>query len=112
MFDLHIKKVRKKLGLTQKELAEKCGFSQSYISQLESNLRVVSPTLQTVEVIAENLRICPYILMSYDCNKCKTVKLKENSNIKECRKETTQQALELHEKDSEDIIKYINAKTG
>lgn len=103
MFDLHIKKVRKKLGLTQKELAKRCGLSQAYISQLESNLRVVSPTLQTVEVIAEKLRICPYILMSYDCNKCIIVKLKEK-DIEQCRKETTQQVLELHEKDGKDII--------
>ena len=111
MFNLHIKKVRKKLGLTQKELAEKCGLSQSYISQLESNLRVVSPTLQTVEVIAENLRICPYILMSYDCNKCTTFKLK-GKDIEQCRKESTQQALELHEKDAKDIIEYINTNIG
>lgn len=95
MFTLHIREVRKKLGLTQKELAEKCGLSQSYISQLESNLRVISPTLQTIEVIAECLRICPDILISYDCNKCKVVKLKE-IDIERCRKETMQQALELH----------------
>ena len=108
MFNLHIREVRKKLRLTQKELAEKCGFSQSYISQLESNLRVVSPTLQTVEAIAEGLKICPYILISYDCNKCRVVKLKGNQEIEKCRKESAQQALELHDKSTKDIIKYIS----
>lgn len=99
MFQLYIKKVRKKSGLTQKELAEKSGLTQSYISQLESSLRVTSPTLQTIETIAKALEICPCILISYDCDKCNIVKLKE-IDVDECSKETTHQALELHKQNT------------
>ena len=97
MFQLYIKEVRKKRRLTQKELAKRCGLTQSYISQLESNLRVTSPTLQTIELIAEALEICPYILISYDCEKCNVVKAKGN-DIAKCKKETEQEAIRLHRK--------------
>ena len=99
MFQLYIKEVRKKRRLTQKELAKRCGLTQSYISQLESNLRITSPTLQTIETIAKALEICPYILISYDCDKCNVVKLK-GIDIEECREETMQQALELHKQNT------------
>lgn len=95
MFDLHIKKIRKKLGMTQRELAEKSQLSQSYISQLESDLRTVTPTLQTIESIAESLKICPYILISYDCNKCRIIKSKD-SDIQKCKKDNIDNALKLN----------------
>lgn len=74
MFKLKIKKFRKQLNLTQKELANRCNLSQGYLSCLESNHRSKSPTLRTVETIASALGICPFELLEYTCDKCKDKK--------------------------------------
>ena len=55
VFKLH--KARMQAHLTQRELARLCGFSQSYISDLE--LETKSPTLKVVEKLANVLRIHP-----------------------------------------------------
>ena len=108
MFDLHIKKARKKIRMTQKELAEKSRLSQSYISQLESPLRTITPTLQTIEVIAESLKICPYILISYDCNKCRIVRAKETCNVNKCKENSIMQMLEIRKDiDAKEISEYF-----
>lgn len=51
----NIKKIRDKKGISQTELAEGCGVTQALISQIESNIRVVSFPLATA--IARYLKI-------------------------------------------------------
>jgi len=57
-----IKTLRKKLGMTQKELAEQVGLTPSFISQLEKNL--ISPSLDSLLKLSEKLNTQPiYFLM-------------------------------------------------
>lgn len=67
---LEIKKFRRLNKLTQKQLAEMTGLSQSYISQLESNKSYKAPTMATVLSLAKALGVCPTILINYDCDNC------------------------------------------
>ncbi|MCM1334957.1 MAG: helix-turn-helix domain-containing protein [Bacteroides sp.] len=50
-----IKKARKDLNLTQKDLADKVGTNQSYVSQLENGY--ISPSLSHAMAIAKELHI-------------------------------------------------------
>ena len=52
-----IKALRRKRGLSQKQLAEISGIAQSSISHIETGDR--SPTLRTVEKIAMGLEVQP-----------------------------------------------------
>lgn len=53
---------RKKLGLTQADLAERLGVRQPYVSALESGTR--KPTLDTIARLAEALNTTPDALLS------------------------------------------------
>ncbi len=55
-------RIRKELGLTQEELAEKSGLSQQYISGLENGLR--NPTIVTVYELALALGVSHLDLLS------------------------------------------------
>ena len=46
MLGEHVRNIRKKRGITLKELAEKTGLSIGYISQIERNL--TAPSLSTL----------------------------------------------------------------
>lgn len=50
-----IKKLRKQKGLTQTEFASLCGITQTYLSQIEGNLK--EPNLSTLKTISENISI-------------------------------------------------------
>ncbi|MHB8261746.1 MAG: helix-turn-helix domain-containing protein [Bacteroidia bacterium] len=50
-----IKSSRKQKGLTQIELATLCDITQTYLSQIEGNLK--EPNLSTLKVISEKLNI-------------------------------------------------------
>lgn len=50
-----IKRIRKEKGFTQSFLSEKCGITQTYLSQIESNTK--EPNISTVKKIAESLDI-------------------------------------------------------
>ena len=50
-----IKNIRKQKALTQNEFAALCGITQTYVSQIEGNLK--EPNLSTLKVIGENLNI-------------------------------------------------------
>jgi transcriptional regulator with XRE-family HTH domain len=63
LFILNLKKWRKMTKFSQKELAEKCGTSHSYIRQLESNKG--HPSFALIGKIADALQIEPYQLF-YD----------------------------------------------
>lgn len=50
-----IKDLRKQRSLTQKEFASLCNISQTYLSQIEGNLK--EPNLSTLKTISEKLEI-------------------------------------------------------
>ena len=50
-----IKNIRKHKGLTQNELASLSNITQTYLSQIETNLK--EPNLSTLKVISHNLEI-------------------------------------------------------
>ena len=50
-----IKNIRKQKGQTQSEFALACGITQTYLSQIESNLK--EPNLSTLKSISENLNV-------------------------------------------------------
>lgn len=50
-----IKKVRKQRKLTQTELASICDITQTYLSQIEGNLK--EPNLSTLKTISEKLKM-------------------------------------------------------
>lgn len=51
----NIKKFRKEKGLSQEELAERCGLHRTYIGSVERHERNV--TLSTLEVLSETLDV-------------------------------------------------------
>jgi len=51
----NIKKLRQKLGLTQKELAEKAGLSVSYLTDIENGRE--RPAIKTLARIAKVLGV-------------------------------------------------------
>ncbi|NMF06589.1 helix-turn-helix domain-containing protein [Clostridium beijerinckii] len=57
----NIKKYRTTLGLTQKQLAEKCSLSESAIKYYESNRR--NPKIETLTKIADTLKISLQLLL-------------------------------------------------
>lgn len=48
-----IKNIRKQKGQTQGEFAATCGITQTYLSQIEGNLK--EPNLSTLKLISEKL---------------------------------------------------------
>lgn len=48
-------RIRKELGITQEELAVRCGLSQQYLSDLERGKR--NPTIVTIYEIAQALGV-------------------------------------------------------
>ncbi|MBE0649654.1 MAG: helix-turn-helix transcriptional regulator [Bacteroidales bacterium] len=57
-----IKSLRKEKGIRQVDFAEKCGISQTYLSQIENDER--NPTLDVLERISKVLEI-PYPVLSF-----------------------------------------------
>lgn len=50
-----IKHLRQQKGIKQNSLAEKSGISQTYLSQIENNVK--EPNISTLKVICENLNV-------------------------------------------------------
>ena len=59
-----IRKTRIEKGLTQKEVAERCGMADSAIRKYESGK--VCPKIETLKRIAEALGVDPYSLVDFD----------------------------------------------
>lgn len=57
----NLKRLRKKLGISQEDFAEKCGLHRTYIGAIERSERNI--TLQTLEKIAESLGVSPQDLL-------------------------------------------------
>jgi len=51
----NIKRIRKQKGLTQTEFASLCNITQTYLSQIESNLK--EPNLSILQNISNNLNV-------------------------------------------------------
>ena len=60
-----IKGIREALGMTQEQLAERCGFSQSYIADIENGRRE-NLELSTVKKIAEGLKCTTLVQIAPD----------------------------------------------
>ena len=60
----NVRRAREAAGLTQEQLAERSGFSQQYISDLERGRR--NPTIVSVFEIAQALGATPIQLLSPD----------------------------------------------
>ena len=61
-----IKNMRKQKKLTQGEFASLCGITQTYLSQIEGNLK--EPNLSILKTISENLNIPLPILFFLSLN--------------------------------------------
>jgi transcriptional regulator with XRE-family HTH domain len=57
-----IKTLRKKIGMTQKELAQQVGLTPSFISQLEKNL--ISPSIDSLLKLSERLNTQPIYFLT------------------------------------------------
>ena len=57
----NLRRLRKKLGISQEGLAEKCGLHRTYIGAIERSERNI--TLQTLEKLAESLGVSPQDLL-------------------------------------------------
>jgi transcriptional regulator with XRE-family HTH domain len=75
LFIQNLKRWRKAIGISQKDLAEKCGTAHSYIRQLESGSG--HPSFAFIGKIANALQIEPYQLF-YD----ETAKSNKSARIK------------------------------
>jgi len=72
-----IRTLRKKLGMTQKELAGQVGLTPSFISQLEKNL--ISPSLDSLLKLSEKLNTQPiYFLMDGESGPWQKMVIKPN----------------------------------
>ncbi len=58
----NVERMRRAQGITQEHLAERCGFSQQYISGLENGRR--NPTVVTLYEIATALGVTPVELLA------------------------------------------------
>lgn len=61
-FGLRIAELRKQLGISQEELAERCGVHRTYIGSIERGEK--SPTLNTIEKFAKGLNVCIHDLLN------------------------------------------------
>ena len=85
---LNMKECRKRLGISQANLAEQCGLTPSYIGEIEIGRKF--PSAKSLEKIANVLKLKPYQLFfdkldwgDYDKNELLqdfTMKLKEQLN--------------------------------
>ncbi len=64
LFAKNVRIERTKLGITQDELAEICGYHRTYIGSVERGERNI--TLATVEALAKAFDIKPYRLLRGD----------------------------------------------
>lgn len=57
-----LKRLRKRRGLTQEQLAEAAGIGRSYLARLETARQ--DPTLSTIEKLAKALKVKPATLLT------------------------------------------------
>jgi transcriptional regulator with XRE-family HTH domain len=80
LFIHNMKKWRKSMGISQKELAKKCGAAHSYIRQLESGKG--HPSFAFIGKIADALQIEPYQLFYNETGKPgRTLRIKHAESV-------------------------------
>jgi len=57
----NLRKLRQEIGISQEELAEKCGLHRTYVGAIERSERNI--TLQTLEKLAVSLGVSPLDLL-------------------------------------------------
>lgn len=60
----NLRKLRKELGISQEDLAERCGLHRTYVGAIERSERNI--TLQTLERLAKSLGVSPHDLLKED----------------------------------------------
>ncbi len=73
-----IKKIRAEKGMTLKDLAEITGFTPSYISQIEREIR--QPSLETLRKIASSLNV-PLLAFMVDFDDSQVIREKERKKV-------------------------------
>jgi len=63
LFGKNLRKIRKKLEVSQEELAHNANLDRTFISTLERGLK--NPSLKTILKIAQALRISPKDLLDF-----------------------------------------------
>lgn len=81
----NIRVFRKAKHLSQRQLSIKSGISQSEISNLEND-KDKSAKLEQVEKIADALHMCPFDLMSCDCEDDDCTQCGQTDKCKDCRR--------------------------
>ncbi|WP_432405569.1 helix-turn-helix domain-containing protein [Wukongibacter sp. M2B1] len=66
MLGKNIKKYRKKLGLSQEDLADKMSISRSYLSKIEAPNYVKSFSIETLFLLAEALGVQAHKLLEFE----------------------------------------------
>ena len=74
-----IKKARKKNGLKQIEFADMCGITQTYLSQIENNVK--EPNISTLKRLSEKLSI-PLPILFFLSLDDEDVQLEKRENFK------------------------------
>ena len=62
---LNVAYYRKLTGITQEALAERCGLSRTYISNIEASNMITTVSLEALFNIADALDIEPYKLLEF-----------------------------------------------
>ncbi|QWT54649.1 helix-turn-helix domain-containing protein [Christensenella sp. MSJ-20] len=62
---LNVAYYRKLTGITQEALAERCGLSRTYISNIEASNMITTVSLEALFNIADALEIEPYKLLEF-----------------------------------------------
>jgi transcriptional regulator with XRE-family HTH domain len=57
----NLRQLRKGIGISQEDLAERCGLHRTYVGAIERSERNI--TLQTLEKLAESLDVSPHDLL-------------------------------------------------
>ena len=82
MLGEHVRNIRKKRGITLKELAEKTGLSIGYISQIERNL--TDPSLSTLRKLSAALDIPTYLFMGGESSTSLTTRQADMLILSQC----------------------------
>ena len=95
--DRQLKLARKRAGLTQAQLAEKCGLATVTIQQYERGVR--QPSIERLQLIADALNVSAFLLMTGD-NEETAIDNLENAigEIENIHKDTEKLKLNLKEK--------------
>lgn len=107
-----LKQVRKNAKLTQRELAEKCSMSRSYLADLERDR--YNPSIDTLQTIANALNISVNIFFEDDSNKNveeKTAKAEEDiiNSFSDEEKMLLEKVKTLSPEKARTILKMIEA---